>query len=93
MLVDMFKSINQRKIEVDYILTDSWFTFMSLINKLLKVNKKVHIIGTYKHNNKLPIDGKEYFIKKLRKCKGKMSRQRSLKLYYFQYVGEIDGAR
>ena len=76
MLVDMFKSINQRKIEVDYILTDSWFTSMSLINKILKVNKKVHIIGMYKHNNILPIDGKEYSIKKnsesvRAKCQGK----------------------
>jgi len=91
MLVDMFKRIHQRKIEVDYILTDSWFTSMSLINKLLKVNKKVHVIGMYKYNSKLSIGGKEYSIKKLRKHKGKMSRQRSLKLYYFQYVGEIDG--
>ncbi|TXD82111.1 transposase [Subsaximicrobium wynnwilliamsii] len=93
MLVDMFKRINQRKIEVDYILTDSWFTSISLINKLLKVNKKVHVIGMYKYNSKLSIDGKEHSIKQLRKRKGKMSRQRSLKLYYFQYVGEIDGVK
>jgi hypothetical protein len=49
---------------------------MNLINKLLKVNKKGHIIGTYKHNNKLPIDGKEYSIKTnsesvRAKCQGK----------------------
>jgi len=93
MLVDMFKRIHQRKIEVDYILTDSWFTSMGLINKLLKVDEKVHIIGMYKYNSKLSIDGKEYSIKQLRKRKGKMSRQRSLKLYYYQYVGEIDGLK
>lgn len=93
MLVDMFKRINQRKIEVDYILTDSWFTSMSLINKLLMINKKVHVIGMYKYNSKLSIDGKEHSIKGLRKHKGKMSRERSWKLYYFQYVGEIEGVK
>ena len=31
-LVDMFKRINQRKIEVDYVLMDSWFTSIELIN-------------------------------------------------------------
>ena len=90
-LVEMFKRINQRKIAVDYILMDSWFTSMSLINKILKIDKKVHVIGMYKYNSKLTIDGKEHSIKQLRKCKGKMSRQRSLKLYYFQYVGQIEG--
>lgn len=93
MLVAMFRRIRQRKIEVDYILTDTWFTSVSLINKLLRVDKKVHIIGMYKYNSKLSIEGKEYSIKQLRKRKGKMSRQRSLKLYYFQYVGEIDGVK
>ena len=93
MLVDMFKRINQRKIEVDYILTDSWFTSMSLINKLLGVNKNVHVIGMYKYNSKLSIDGKEHSIKQLKKRKKKVSRERSLKLYYFQYVGEIDGVK
>lgn len=93
MLVAMFKRIHQRKIEVDYILTDSWFTSMKLINNILKVDEKIHIIGMYKYNSKLSIDGKEYSIKKLRKQKGKMSRQRSLKLYYFQYVGEIEGIK
>lgn len=93
MLIAMFKRIRQHRIEVDYILIDSWFTSLSLINKLLKVDKNVHIIGMYKYNSKLSIEGKEYSIKQLRKRKGKMSRQRSLKLYYFQYVGEIDGVK
>lgn len=92
-LVAMFKRIRQRKIDVDYILIDSWFTSVSLINKLLKVDQNVHIIGMYKYNSKLSIEGKEYSIKQLRKRKGKMSRQRSLRLYYFQYVGEIDGVK
>lgn len=63
----MFKRISQRKINVDYILTDSWFTSMNWINNLLTVNKKVHIIEMYKYNSKLSIDGKEHSIKELRK--------------------------
>lgn len=93
MVVDMFKRINKRKIEVDYILMDSWFTSMNLINNLLRVNGKVHVIGMYKYNSKLSINEKQYSIKQLRKHKGKISRARSLKLYYFQYVGEIDGVK
>lgn len=92
MLIDMFKRINQRKIEVDYVLMDSWFTSISLIKRILKVNKKVHLIGMYKYNSKLMVDEKQYSIKQLKK-QGKPSRARSLKLYYFQYVGEIDGVK
>lgn len=93
MVVDMFKRVNQRKIQVDYILLDSWFTTIGLINKLSSVNKKVHVIGMYKYNSKLAIGKKKYSIKQLRKHKSKMSRVRSLNLYYLQYVGEIDGAK
>ena len=91
MVVAMFKRVNKRKIEVDYILLDTWFTTMSLINKLSRINNEVHVIGMYKYNSKLSIEGKARSIKQLRKHTGKMSRARSLKLYYFEYVGQIDG--
>ena len=68
----MFRRINQRKIPVNYILFDSWFTSMSLIKKLLSVNKNVNIIGMYKYNSKLLISGKELTIKQLRKYRNKM---------------------
>jgi hypothetical protein len=55
-LIDMFKRINKRKIEVDYILLDSWFTSMSLINKLLKVNKNIHVLGNLSSINILLSD-------------------------------------
>ena len=93
MVIQMFRRINQRKIHVDYILFDSWFTSMSLIKKLLSVNKSVHIIGMYKYNSKLVIDGKELTIKQLRKYRSKIKRSRSMGLYYFQYVTEIDGVK
>lgn len=93
MVIQMFRRINQRKITVDYILFDSWFTSMNLIKKLLSINKSVNIIGMYKYNSKLVIDGKELTIKQLRKYRSKMKRSRSMKLYYFQYVAEIDGVK
>ena len=91
MVIHMFRRINQRKITVDYILFDSWFTSMGLIKKLLSVNKSINIIGMYKYNSKLMIDGKERTIKQLRKYQGKIKRSRSMKLYYFQHIAEIDG--
>ena len=93
MVIQMFRRINQRKIPVDYILFDSWFTSISLIKKLLSINKSVNIIGMYKYNSKLVIDGKELTIKQLRKYRSKMKRSRSMNLYYFQYVSEIDGVK
>ncbi|MCF6357234.1 MAG: transposase [Draconibacterium sp.] len=92
-IVQMFRRINQRKIEVDYILIDSWFTTMSLISKLLKINKKINIIGMYKYNSKLVIGNKEMTIKQLRKLKKKLKRSRSKRLYYMSYIGEMDGIK
>lgn len=93
MVIQMFRRINQRKVPVDYILFDSWFTSMGLIKKLLSINKTIHIIGMYKYNSKLVIDGKELTIKQLRKHRNKMKRSRSMSLYYFQYITEIDGLK
>lgn len=90
LVVEMFKRINQRKIHVDYILFDSWFTSLGLIEKLRRVAGNVHVIGMYKYNSKLAIDGREMSIKQLRKHRGKMSRSRAMRLYYFQYTGKID---
>lgn len=88
MVIQMFKRINQRKIEVNYILMDSWFTSMSLISSLLKVNVKVHIIGMYKYNSKVLIDKKSFKISQLRK--NKIKRSRAKKLYYMDYIAELD---
>jgi IS4 transposase len=68
---------------------------LGLIEKLRRVAEKVHVIGMYKYNSnsKLTVDGKEMSIKQLRKHRGKMSRSRAIRLYYFQYIGEIDGVQ
>jgi hypothetical protein len=90
-LVQMFKRITQRKIEVHYILFDSWFTSISLITKLLKVNSLVNVIGMYKYNSKVKIGDKEHTIKQLRKQKKNLKRSRKYKFYYLSYIGFIDG--
>ena len=88
-LVQMFKRVKQRKIEVDYILFDSWFTSISLISKLLKVGK-VNIIGMYKYNSKVEIGDDIFKIKQLRKQKLSLKRSRIYNLYYQNYTGIID---
>ncbi len=90
-IIDMFKRINQRKIIVDYILIDSWFTCLSLIKKLLRVNDKVHIIGMYKYNSMVKIQENHRTIKQLRKSKKGIKRSRKTGFYYMSFIGEIDG--
>lgn len=92
-IIQMFKRINKRKIDVDYILIDSWFTTITLISKFLKVNKDVNIIGMYKYNSKLDIGGKQVSIKQLRKSREKMKRSRSSRLHYKSYISEIDNIK
>jgi hypothetical protein len=89
-LVQMFKRIKQRKIEVDYILFDSWFTSISLVSKLLKISANVNIIGMYKYNSKVKIGETENTIKQLRKQKKKLKRSRKYNFYYLGYTGLID---
>jgi hypothetical protein len=91
LIIDMYKRINQRKINVDYILMDSWFTTVSLIEKLLKINGDVQVIGMYKYNSKIEIDGKERTIKQLRKSKNGLKRSRKTGFYYMTFIGNIDG--
>lgn len=90
-IVDMFKRINQRRIHVDYILIDSWFTSISLIKSLLKVNNSVHLIGMYKYNSKLCFEEGEKTIKQLRTTKKGIKRSRKTGFYYMSFIGEIEG--
>lgn len=90
-LVQMFKRIDQRKIFVDYILIDSWFTTITLLNKLMGVNNGINIIGMYKYNSKIIIGGKERTVKQLRKSKKGIKRSRLTGFHYMGFVGEING--
>jgi len=78
-------------IPVDYILMDSWFTSMSVIKKLISVNCNVNIIGMYKYNSTVIINGKTITIKHLKRNKDKIKRSRKMNLHYKTYKGEIDG--
>jgi len=90
-IIQMFKRINQRQISVDYILIDSWFTSITLINKLLTVNKNINVIGMYKYNSKVVTAGKEISIKQLRKSKKGIRRSRLTGFYHMSYIGKING--
>jgi len=90
-IVQMFKRVSQRKILVDYILIDSWFTTITLLNKLMQVNKNINVIGMYKYNSKVIIGGKERTVKQLRKSKKGIKRSRLTGFYYMGFVGEING--
>jgi len=90
-ILQMYKKIKQRKIPVDYILIDSWFTTITLLKKLQCINKKTHIIGMYKYNSKVEIYDKQRSIKQLRKSKKGLKRSRKTGFYYMSYAGKIDG--
>ncbi|MEA3317614.1 MAG: transposase [Bacteroidota bacterium] len=89
-LIQMFKRIKKRKIDVDYILFDSWFTSILLISKLLKISCKINIIGMYKYNSKVKIEGTVNTIKQLRKQKKNLKRSRKYNFYFLNYTGLID---
>ncbi|MCD4735537.1 MAG: transposase [Bacteroidales bacterium] len=90
-IVQMFKRVNQRKISVDYILIDSWFTTIALLNKLMGVNNNINVIGMYKYNSKVIIGEKERTIKQLRKSKKGIKRSRTTGFYHMSFVGQING--
>ena len=90
-IVQMFKRINQRKIFVDYILIDSWFTTTTLIAKFMQTNKSINVIGMYKYNSKVIIGDKEKTIKQLRNSKRGIKRSRLTGFYHMEFVGDING--
>ncbi len=92
-VVEMFKRIKQRKIAVDYILMDTWFTSISLINKLKEVNSNIDIIGMYKYNSQVELKCSVQSIRQLRKSKKTLKRSRKTRHYYQQYRGKINGQR
>jgi len=90
-IVQMFKRIVQRKIFVDYILIDSWFTTTTLLAKFMEINKSINVIGMYKYNSKVIIEGKERTIKQLRNSKKGLNRSRLTGFYHMGFVGKING--
>ena len=90
-MIQIFKRICKRKIRIDYILMDSWFTSLSVVKQLKSVDTNVEIIGMYKYNSTLIIENKEVTIKALKKKKEKPKRCRKMNFYYRKYYAKIDG--
>ncbi len=93
LLVQMFSRVVKRKIPVDYILMDTWFTSVGLLKKLQSICSSTHIIGMYKYNSKIEVNSKIKTLSQLKKQKIKPKRCRKFKYYYHQYVTQIDGLK
>jgi hypothetical protein len=93
LLVQMFARVIKRKINVDYILMDSWFTSVGLLKKLRSISDSTHIIGMYKYNSKIEINTKFKTISQLKKQQLKPKRCRKFNYYYHHYITQIDGLK
>lgn len=93
LLVQMFLRVVKRKIPVDYILIDTWFTSIGLLKKLRGISSSTHIIGMYKYNSKIEVKSKVKTLSQLKKQKIKPKRCRKFNYYYHHYVSEIDGLK
>lgn len=91
LLVQMFSRVVKRKIPVDYILMDTWFTSIGLLKKLRSICSSTHIIGMYKYNSKIEVEGKLKSITQLKNQKTKAKRCRKFNYNYYHYIAEIDG--
>jgi hypothetical protein len=89
----MFSRVVKRKIPVDYILIDTWFTSVGLLKKLRSICRSTHIIGMYKYNSKIEVRSKVKTLAQLKKQKTKPKRCRKFNYYYHHYITEIDGLK
>lgn len=93
LLVQMFSRVVKRKIRVDYILIDTWFTSIGLFQRLRSISKSTHIIGMYKYNSKIEVKSKVKKLSELKNQKERPKRCRKFNCYYYHYVSEIDGLK
>lgn len=93
LLVQMFSRVVKRKIPVDYILMDTWFTSVGLLKKLRSICGTAHIIGMYKYNSKIEVRSKVKTLSQLKKQKTKPKRCRRFNYHYHHYITEIDGLK
>lgn len=93
LLIQMFSRVVKRKIPVDYILMDTWFTSIGLLKKLRGMCRSTHIIGMYKYNSKIEVKGKFKTLKELKNQQIKPKRCRKFNYYYHHYITEIDGLK
>lgn len=91
--VDMVKGAMKKKLEIDYLLMDSWFTCWAFVELAVRYKQKgLHLIGMYKvAKTKFDVDGKQLTYSQIRERLGKPIRCRSLGYYYKQSVVEWNG--
>lgn len=90
-VVAMIKRALKKKLAVDYILMDSWFTCWEITSLVIK-RKGLHLIGMYKGaKTKFMIEGKKLTYSQIRNELGKPVRCRKLGYYYKQAIVEWNG--
>jgi len=84
--IAMVKRALKKKLELDYILMDSWFTCWAMVELVMK-RKGLHLIGMYKGaKTKFDINGKQLTCNQIRNELGNPVRCRKLRYYYKQAV-------
>ncbi|WP_297693399.1 transposase [uncultured Eudoraea sp.] len=84
--IAIIKRVLKKKLDLDYILMDSWFTCWAMV-ELVKKRTKLHLIGMYKGaKTKFDINGKQLTYNQIRNELGNPVRCRKLGYYYKQAV-------
>ena len=90
-VVAMIKRATKKKLAVDYVLMDSWFTCWEITSLVMK-RKGLHLIGMYKGaKTKFMIGEKKLTYSQIRSELGKPVRCRKLGYYYKQAIVEWNG--
>lgn len=82
----MFKRAMARKLKVDYVLMDSWFTCELFVKAVKAVKHQcVHLIGMYKNpNTQFEYKGQKLTCNQIRGIGGKVKRCRKARYYYLE---------
>lgn len=98
MCLQMIRRAISHKLDIDYVLTDSWFTCWDFVNLLAKRNKNssanqpVHLIGMYKAaKTKFAWNGQLLTYSQIRQRLGKPIRCRKLGYHYLQAKVQFKG--
>jgi hypothetical protein len=90
-MVAMIKRALKKKLKVDYVLMDSWFTCWEVVSLIVK-RKGLHLIGMYKvAKTKFYYSDKLLTYSQIRNELGKPTRCRRLGYYYKQAIVKWNG--
>jgi len=90
--ISMFLRAVKQKINIDYVLMDSWYTCTELIKTVVNVKRKtIHLIGMYKNvNTRFGFRNSKYTIKQIRNMLGSAKRNRKSGYYFLETVVVLD---